>query len=197
MRCFCHFFVARHGAGHAFRWLIVECALAGVASGQQSFGTPHNTAEVVDAPRPSLSLAQTPVTAPAAANPQNGPLYLSLQEAFRMALKNNLDIQFEQIDQTVANQSVLLTEGGGLPRAINYMVADTPPGEAGVAVPLLSFSSPGLSPLSVDPIASTVSSSYNTSRVLDGTHSLSLSSSPYSGGTPVPGFDAQLLGRYG
>jgi hypothetical protein len=51
--------------------------------------------------------------------------------------------------------------------------------------------------MSVDPIASTVSSSYNTSRVLDGTHSLSLSSSPYSGGTPVPGFDAQLLGRYG
>jgi outer membrane protein len=54
-----------------------------------------------------------------------------------------------------------------------------------------------LSPLSVDPIASTVSSSYNTSRVLDGTHSLSLSTSPYSPGTPVPGFDAQLLGRYG
>jgi hypothetical protein len=28
---------------------------------------------------------------------------------------------------------------------------------------------------------------YYTSRVLDWTHSLSLSSSPYSGGTPVPG----------
>ena len=77
------------------------------------------------------------------------------------------------------------------------MVADTPAGEAGVAVPLLSVSSPGLSPLSVDPITSTVSSSYNTSHVAEGTHSLSLSSSPYSHGTPVPGFDAQLLGRYG
>jgi outer membrane protein len=64
-------------------------------------------------------------------------------------------------------------------------------------VPLLSVSSPGLSPLSVDPITSTVSSSYNTSHVAEGTHSLSLSSSPYSQGTPVPGFDAQLLGRYG
>ncbi|HTB64631.1 MAG TPA: TolC family protein, partial [Steroidobacteraceae bacterium] len=114
-----------------------------------------------------------------------------------MALKNNLDIEFEQIDQTVADLSVPLAEGGGLPRAINYTVADTPAGEAGVAVPLLSFSSPGMSPMSVDPIASTVSSSYNTSRVLEGTHSLSLSSSQYSGGTPVPGFDAQLLGRYG
>jgi outer membrane protein len=64
-------------------------------------------------------------------------------------------------------------------------------------VPLLSVSSPGLSPLSVDPITSTVSSSYNTSHVAEGAHSLSLSSSPYSQGTPVPGFDAQLLGRYG
>jgi outer membrane protein TolC len=137
------------------------------------------------------------VTAAAPANPQDGRLYLSLQEAFQMALKNNLDIEFEQIDQTVADQSLLLTEGGGLPRAINSTVADTPAGEAAVAVPLLSFSSPGLSPLSVDPIASTVSSSYNTSRVVDGTHSLSLSPSTYSRGTPVPGFDAQLLGRYG
>jgi outer membrane protein len=158
---------------------------------------PHDTAEVVDAPRPSMLLAQTPVTAPTPANPQDGRLYLSLQEAFRMALENNLDIEFEHVDQTVADLSVILTEGGGLPRAINYTVADTPAGEAGVAVPLLSFSSPGLSPLSVDPIASAVSSSYNTSHVVEGAHSLSLSMSPYSVGTPVPGFDAQLLGRYG
>jgi outer membrane protein len=154
-------------------------------------------AGIADAPRPSLSLAQTPVNVPSQANPQDGRLYLSLQEAFQMALKNNLDIEIEQVDQTIADLSVLLTEGGGLPRAINYAVADTPPGEAGVAVPLLSFSSPGLSPLSVDPITSSVSSSYNTSHVEEGAHSLSLSPSPYSSGTPVPGFDAQLLGRYG
>lgn len=191
------FFVARHKAEPVFKWFIARCALASVTAAQQPSGTLHNTAEFIDAPRPSLSLAQAPVSAPTPANPQDGPLYLSLQEAFQMALKNNLDIEFEQVDQTVADQSLLLTQGGGLPRTINYTVADTPAGEAAVAVPLLSFSSPGLSPLSVDPIASTVSSSYNTSRVLDGTHSLSLSSSPYSGGTPVPGFDAQLLGRYG
>jgi outer membrane protein len=193
MRCFFRFSLTRHGAWQASRWFIAGCGLASVAAAQQPSGTLYNSAGGVDAPRPALSLAQTP----APANPQDGRLYLSLQEAFRMALKNNLDIEFEQVDQTVADQSVLLTEGGGLPRSINYTVADTPAGEAGVAVPLLSFSSPGLSPLSVDPITSTVSSSYNTSRVLDGTHSLSLGSSPYSGGTPVPGFDAQLLGRYG
>ena len=193
MRCYFCFSVTRHGAWQVFRRFTVGCAFVGVAAAQQPSSALQNRAEVVDAPRPSLSLAQTA----APANPQDGRLYLSLQDAFRMALKNNLDIEFEQVDQTVADQSVLLTQGGGLPRAINYIVADTPAGEAGVAVPLLSFSSPGLSPSSVDPITSTVSSSYNTSRVLDGTHSLSQSSSPYSGGTPVPGFDAQLQGRYG
>jgi outer membrane protein len=196
MRCFFRFSVARHGAGQAFRWFIAGCALTCGAAGQQPSGT-HDTAGVVDAPRPSLSLAQTSVSPPTPANPQDGRLYLSLQDAFRMALKNNLDIEFEQVDQTVADMSVLLTEGGGLLRGINYMVSDTPAGEAGVAVPLLSFSSPGLSPMSVDPIASTVSSSYNTSHVVEGAHSLSLGTSSYSGGTPVPGFDAQLLGRYG
>jgi outer membrane protein TolC len=168
-----------------------------VAEAQQSSGTLHNTAGIADAPWPSLSLAQTPLSAPPPATPQDGRLYLSLQEAFGMALKNNLDIEVEQVDQTIADLSVPLTQGGGLPRAINYAVADTPAGEAGAAVPLLSFSSPGLSPLSVDPISSTVSSSYNTSHVVEGSHSLSLSPTPYSAGTPVPGFDAQLLGRYG
>jgi outer membrane protein len=74
---------------------------------------------------------------------------------------------------------------------------DAPAGVGGAAVPLLSFSSPGLTPASVDPIPSTISSSYNTSRVLETGHSLSLGTSPYSGGSVVPGFDAQLLGRYG
>lgn len=188
---------ARSGAGQAFRWFITRCALVSVAVAQQPSGTLHNTAGIVDAPRPSLLLVQTAVSVPAPAIPQGGRLSLSLQDAVRMALKNNLDIEIEQIDQTIADLSVPLTKGGGLPRPINYTVADSPPGEAGVAVPLLSFSSPGLSPLSVDPNTSTVSSSYNTSHVLEGAHSLSLSSSPYSGGTPVPGFDAELLGRYG
>jgi outer membrane protein TolC len=196
MRCFFRYSIARRGAGQAFGWFIAGSALVCVAA-QQPSGTLHSMAGIADAPRPSLSLTQTPVNVPSQANPQDGRLYLSLQEAFQMALKNNLDIEIEQVDQTIADLSVLLTEGGGLPRAINYAVADTPPGEAGVAVPLLSFSSPGLSPLSVDPITSSVSSSYNTSHVLEGAHSLSLSPSPYSSGTPVPGFDAQLLGRYG
>ena len=88
-----------------------------------------------------VAAAQSP--APEPANLPGGPLYLSLQLALQMALKNNLDIELEQIDQTIAGLSVPLTKGGGLPRPINYTVADTPSGEAPAAVPLLSFSSPG------------------------------------------------------
>ncbi|WP_263354250.1 TolC family protein [Acidicapsa acidisoli] len=179
----------------------MSCVLVSAAAAQQPPQTPAAATALANAPAPSLSLAQTPGSVPGSipgsASPQDGPLYLSLQQVFQMALKNNLDIEIERVDQTIADQSIPLAKGGGLPRPINYTVADTPAGEAPAAVPLLSFSSPGLTPLSVDPITQTISSSYNTSRVLEGSHSLSLSPTPYSGGSPVPGFDAQLQGRYG
>jgi len=152
---------------------------------------------VPDAPIPLLSLAQTAAQTAEPANPQDGKLYLSLRQAFKMALENNLDLEVEQIDQSIAEGGVPLAQGGGLPRPINFTIMDAPSGVGGAAVPLLSFSSPGLAPASVDPIPSTISSSYNTSRVLETAHSLSLGTSPYSGGSLVPGFDAQLLGRYG
>jgi outer membrane protein TolC len=148
---------------------------------------------VPDAPLPLLSLAQTAQPA----TPEDGKLYLSLRQAFTMALENNLDLEVEQIEQSIADGSVPLAQGGALPRPINFAIMDAPSGVGGAAVPLLSFSSPGLTPASVDPIPSTISSSYNTSRALETAHSLSLGTSPYSGGSLVPGFDAQLLGRYG
>jgi outer membrane protein len=195
MSCFFRYSNRRSGVRQAFICFVLGVASACVAAAQSPAVTFQAATARSHAPQASRLLAQTP--APEPANLPGGPLYLSLQQALQMTLKNNLDIELEQIDQTIAGLSVPLTQGGGLPRPINYTVADTPSGEAPAAVPLLSFSSPGLSPLSVDPTASTVSSSYNTSRVLEGSHSLSLSPTPYSSGSPVPGFDAQLLGRYG
>jgi outer membrane protein len=187
----------RRGFCLVFSAFMVSSTLVSATAAQQSLQTSLAATALANAPAPSPALAQNPGNAPASVNPLDGRVYLSLQQAIEMAIKNNLDIEIERVDQTIADQSVPLAKGGGLPRQINYTVADTPVGEAPVAVPLLSFASPGLSPLSVDPITSTVSSSYNTSRVLEGSHTLSLSQTPYSGGSPVPGFDAQLLGRYG
>ena len=197
MRCFFRYSNRDSAVREAFICFVVVCLSAGLAAAQSPTVTFQAATASSDALQPSRMLAQTPAGAKPPASSPRGPLYLSLQQALQMALKNNLDIELEQIDQTIADLSVPLTKGGGLPRSINYTVADTPSGEAPAAVPLLSFSSPGLSPLSVDPTASTVSSSYNTSRVLEGSHSLSITPTPYSSGSQVPGFDAQLLGRYG
>jgi outer membrane protein len=191
MRCFFRCF----DRGSAARQALICIAVSGASACGAAAQSTAATFELPSAPQRSGLLAQTQGTVPT--NSQDGRLDLSLRQALQMALKNNLDIELEQIDQTIADASVSLAKGGGLPRPINYAVEDTPVGEAPVAVPLLSFSSPGLSLLSVDPITSTVSSSYNTSRVREGAHSLSLSPAPYSIGSPVPGFDAQLLGRYG
>ena len=173
------------------------CFVISVAAAQQAPQKTPAATTLVIAPAPSPPLTDNQANTPAPASPQADQVYLTLQQAIAMAMKNNLDIQIEQVDQTIADQSVSLAKGGGLPRAINYTIEETPAGEAPVAVPLLSFSSPGLSPLSVDPVTSTVSSSYNTSRVQEASHSLQLGTAPYSSGSPVPGFDAQLQGRYG
>src|ERR1700733_1117361 len=127
-----------------------------------------------DAPMPQSALAQAPAQTVEPANPQDGKLYLSLRQAFKMALENNLDLQIEQIDQSIAEGSLPLAQGGGLPRPINFTIMDAPSGMGGAAVPLLSFSSPGLTPASGDPIPPPISFSYNTSRVLETAHSLSL-----------------------
>jgi outer membrane protein len=197
MRCFSWCSDKRAAVSRAFICFVLGCASVCLGAAQSTARTPQAPEALSYAGRVPLKPSQAPQAAPAPANQQDGRLDLTLQQAFQMALKNNLDIELERVDQGIAQFSVPLTEGGGLPRSINYAVAETPAGEAPVAVPLLSFTSPGLSPLNVSPITSTVSSSYNTSRVLGESHSLSLVPSSYSSGSPVPGFDAQLLGQYG
>jgi outer membrane protein len=204
MMGFVQYSAARRRALHFSLAAICFSAISGTAQfakAQRISAALGSTAPKADARAgariPLLSLEQTAADTAGPANPQDGKLYLSLRQAFKMALENNLDLQVEQIDQSIAEGSVPLAQGGGLPRPLNYTIMDAPAGVGGAAVPLLSFSSPGLAPASVDPIPSTVSSSYNTSRALETSHSLLLGTSPYSGGSLVPGFDAQLLGRYG
>src|SRR5271166_720725 len=168
MSCFSRYSKRSSAVRRPFICLVLVCLSAGLAAAQSPPVTFRAASVSSDALQPSRMLAQTPAGATPPANSLDGPLYLSLQQALQMALKNNLDIELEQIDQRIADLSVPLAQGGGLTRSINYAVADTPSGEAPAAAPLLSFSSPGLSPLNVDPAASTISSSYNTSRALEG-----------------------------
>ena len=113
-----------------------------------------------------------------------------------MALKNNLDIQLERSDQTVANFGVERAKGGGAPLAINYNIAESPIGAATAAVPLFSSLATLVTPTSVDPAGVNVSSSYDASHVLETQRSLLLNTAPFSAGSPVPAFDGMALGQF-
>jgi outer membrane protein len=124
-------------------------------------------------------------------------LQLSLRQVIRMALQNSLDIRLEQIDQSVADFSVRRTQGGAIPRAINFNIAETPAGEAVAPFPLLDSTASTLSPNGVQPSGITVPPSYDAGHVLEAQHSLSIATAPFSAGAPVPAFDLDLLGQYG
>jgi outer membrane protein len=124
-------------------------------------------------------------------------LQLSLQQAIRMALENNLDIRLEQVDQSVADFSITRTKGGATPRPINYNVAETPAGALIGPIPLLYSTGSTLSPNGIEPSGITIPSSYDIGHVLEAQHSLSLATAPFSAGAPVPVYDLNLLGQYG
>jgi outer membrane protein len=127
----------------------------------------------------------------------DGPLELSLEQAVRMALQNNLDVQLEQVDQAVADFSLKRTQGGGTFRPINYNIAETPAGEIIPAMPLLASTGPTISPYGIQPAGISVSPSYDVGHVLQPQQSLSLETSPFSPGSPIPAFDLNLFGQVG
>jgi outer membrane protein len=134
-----------------------------------------------------------------AAGQQASPdlMHLTLRQAIRMALENNLDIRLEQVDQSVADFSVTRTKGGAIPRSINYNIAETPAGELVAPLPLLDSTASTLSPNGIEPSGITIPSSYNAGHVLEAQHSLSIATAPFSAGASVPAFDLNLLGQYG
>jgi outer membrane protein TolC len=124
-------------------------------------------------------------------------IQLSLQQAIRMALEKNLDIQLEQLDQSVADFSVTRTKGGGTPRQINYNITETPAGEVITAMPLLASTASTLSPNGIQPSGVTIPSSYDAGHVLEAQHSLSIAEASFSAGAAVPAFDLDLMGQFG
>jgi outer membrane protein TolC len=124
-------------------------------------------------------------------------MQLSLQQAIHMALQRNLDIQLEELDQSVADFSLTRTEGGATPRAINYNIGETPTGLVMASVPLLATTFPTLSPYGVEPSTISIPSSYDAAHVLQPYRSLSIATAPFSSGAPVPALDLNLQGQYG
>jgi outer membrane protein len=127
----------------------------------------------------------------------DGATRVSLQQAIRMALEKNLDIQLEQLDQSVADFSLRRTKGGGTPRQINYNIAEPPAGPLVAPMPLLTSTAATLSPNGIQPSGISVPTSYDAGHVLEAQHSLSIATAPFSLGAPVPALDLNLLGKFG
>ena len=59
---------------------------------------------------------------------RNGKLYLSLQDAIRIALENNLDIAIARYNLPIADTDILRTKAGGVFRGVNAGVVQGTPG---------------------------------------------------------------------
>src|SRR5215510_1782664 len=125
-----------------FTVLIFSSSAVGQQDDSQSVGTssvaPSNYAAIFKLPssRNPLS-AYSPVTAPEpqlANSPhlnqliRDGKLYLSLNDAIRLALENNLDIAIARYNLPIADMDVLRTKAGGVFRGVNAGVVQGTPG---------------------------------------------------------------------
>jgi outer membrane protein len=179
-------------------WFVVRIFIyAAVISSFCSVGAAQDGNSSSSATRTTERLLQNaPETPEQTPPPDDDRLNLTLQQAIRMALQNNLDIQFEQLDQKVGDFSLERTKGGGTPREINYNIAEPPLGEGPTAIPLFSSISTPVTPMSVDPAGVNLSSSYDVSHLNETQRSLSLAPTPFSAGSPVPAYDAQFMGQF-
>ena len=59
---------------------------------------------------------------------RDGKLYLSLKDAIRLALENNLDLAIARYNLPIANMDVLRTRAGGIFRGVNAGVVQGTPG---------------------------------------------------------------------
>src|SRR5260370_25180553 len=59
---------------------------------------------------------------------RDGKLYLSLNDAIRLALENNLDLAIARYNLPIANTDILRTKAGGIFRGVNAGVVQGTPG---------------------------------------------------------------------
>jgi len=111
-------------------WLLI--ALTATASGQTNTSvrfdmpTSHNPLSAYSAdqvPRPDLT--NSPLLGQLI---RDGKLYLSLKDAIRLALDNNLDLAIARYNLPIANMDILRTRAGGIFRGVNAGVVQGTPG---------------------------------------------------------------------
>ena len=111
-------------------WLLV--AVTATASGQTNTSVrfdmpvsrnPLGAYSADQVPRPDLT--NSPLLGQLI---RDGKLYLSLKDAIRLALENNLDLAIARYNLPIANMDILRTRAGGIFRGVNAGVVQGTPG---------------------------------------------------------------------
>src|SRR5436305_2380229 len=113
-------------------WLMVALTVSAPAFGQTTgpvslempkSPNPFSAYKSIEAPPPSL-LNSPELTQLI----RDGKLYLSLRDAIRLALENNLDIAIARYNLPIADMDILRTKAGGVFRGVNTGVVQGTPG---------------------------------------------------------------------
>ncbi len=120
-------------------WGLIKRLLAWFLIGLTAIaGAQTNDAVVSDMPKsrnPFSAYSPSDVPEPQLANSplltqliRDGKLYLSLKDAIRLAIENNLDLAIARYNLPIANMDILRTQAGGVFRGVNAGVVQGTPG---------------------------------------------------------------------
>ena len=122
----------------------------------------------------------------------NGTLYLSLHDMILLALENNLDVEVQRYQLSIAATDVLRAKGGGVTRGLPLTIQQTPVGIGGPGGTLLSQAAAAGA---VSPTPSTVSNVFDVNQLTEAQTNLSVQGNiPFSTGPALPGYDPTMLG---
>jgi outer membrane protein len=117
-------------------------------------------------------------------------LYLTLHDALALALENNLDIEVERDDLTLAATDEVRARGGGAIRGIDYSLAEPPAGVGGPGSPLLNSTAVNANPTT--PAVTDLTALNSTTQTTQSLSELGTAQT-YSAGPNVPLFDPQFI----
>jgi outer membrane protein TolC len=123
---------------------------------------------------------------------RNGKLYLTLQDAIALALENNLDVEAERYNLTLADTDAVRAAGGGNLRGIDYSILTPQNGVGGPGSPLLNADT-----VNSNPTTPTVTDLTALNATTQTQQSLAETTAAYAAGPNVPLFDPQLIGDAG
>lgn len=125
----------------------------------------------------------------------NGTLYLSLHDAILLTIENNLDVEVQRYQLSIADTDVLRAKGGGVVRGLPLSIQQAPVGIGGPGGTLLNQAAAAGA---VTPSPSTVSNVFDANQLAEAQTNLSVQGNiPFSTGPAVPGYDPTFSGTVG